>query len=44
MAPELTFFAEKGQEYSTKVDVWGFGVMLYEMFTGQKPFLASSMK
>jgi len=33
-APEVT----KGQKYSEKVDVFGFGMILYEMFTRKVPF------
>ncbi|EGC31480.1 hypothetical protein DICPUDRAFT_99201 [Dictyostelium purpureum] len=33
-APEVT----KGQKYSEKVDVFGFGMILYEMFTRRVPF------
>eukprot|EP01132_Coremiostelium_polycephalum_P005360 gene5360-6689_t len=33
-APEVT----KGEKYSEKVDVFGFGMILYEMFTRRVPF------
>ncbi|KAF2076813.1 hypothetical protein CYY_001890 [Polysphondylium violaceum] len=33
-APEVT----KGQKYSEKVDIFGFGMILYEMFTRKVPF------
>eukprot|EP00026_Physarum_polycephalum_P001170 Phypoly_transcript_01171.p1 GENE.Phypoly_transcript_01171~~Phypoly_transcript_01171.p1 ORF type:complete len:1117 (+),score=199.88 Phypoly_transcript_01171:88-3438(+) len=34
MAPEML----KGRKYSDKVDVYSFGLILWQMFTGQKPF------
>eukprot|EP00003_Mantamonas_plastica_P030392 TRINITY_DN752_c0_g1_i10.p1 TRINITY_DN752_c0_g1~~TRINITY_DN752_c0_g1_i10.p1 ORF type:complete len:703 (+),score=199.97 TRINITY_DN752_c0_g1_i10:2276-4384(+) len=34
MAPEIT----RGEPYTEKVDVYSYGMMLWEMFTGQVPF------
>jgi serine/threonine protein kinase len=36
MAPEL--FLDEHVHYSNKVDVFSFGVLLYEIVTGEKPF------
>ena len=41
MAPEITISQE---EYSTKVDIWAFGIMIYELYVGQKPFPAKNLK
>ena len=35
MAPEMLF----GKKYDSKVDVWGFGTLFYEMITGFIPFI-----
>jgi serine/threonine protein kinase len=35
MAPELI----KGKRYSTEVDWWSTGIIVYEFLTGQNPFL-----
>jgi hypothetical protein len=40
-APEM--IKRKGG-YGTSVDVWAFGVMLYEMYVGWTPFMAKSYK
>lgn len=40
MAPEIT----KKEEYNSGVDVWGCGVLLYEMLTGKAPFSGTSTK
>jgi eukaryotic-like serine/threonine-protein kinase len=40
MAPEILL----GQEISAKVDVWSFGIVLYEMLTGFTPFMGSKLK
>ena len=39
-APEM--IQKKG--YTTKVDVWAFGVILYEMYTGWTPFMSKKYK
>ncbi|EAR94887.2 protein kinase (macronuclear) [Tetrahymena thermophila SB210] len=33
MAPEILFANNKGSVYDDKIDVWSFGLILYEMFT-----------
>lgn len=38
MAPEMIL---RGQ-YTHKVDVWGLGVLLYELIEGHAPFQAST--
>ena len=37
MAPETL----KSNQYSTKVDIWALGVVLYELLTNEHPFLNS---
>jgi len=36
MAPEV--FADPSLSRTTKYDVYGFGVLLWELLSGQKPF------
>ena len=38
MAPEIL----KRQKYSSKIDLWSMGVILYEMITNTLPFMASN--
>ncbi|CAH2283241.1 serine threonine- kinase ULK4 [Pelobates cultripes] len=38
VAPEVI----KGADYSTASDLWSFGCVLYEMFTGHPPFFSES--
>jgi|TARA_B110000285_G_C15030559_1_gene566512 serine/threonine protein kinase len=40
MAPELI----KHQKYTEKVDVWGLGVITYQLLSGRTPFDASKIK
>lgn len=40
LAPELW----KRQKYGKKADVWSLGIILYEMMTLKRPFVASSMR
>jgi serine/threonine protein kinase len=40
LAPEIW----EGKAYTEKSDVWSLGVILYELCTLQKPFLASSIE
>ena len=40
MAPEMLF----GKKYDSKVDVWGFGTLFYEMITGFIPFMGYELK
>ncbi len=41
LAPELL---SKGFYNGKKADIWGLGVMIYEMLVGKPPFLGKSMK
>ena len=39
LAPEMCSENEEGEQgYTSKVDMWSFGITLYEMITFQKPF------
>eukprot|EP01090_Pellita_catalonica_P022915 TRINITY_DN90_c0_g1_i2.p1 TRINITY_DN90_c0_g1~~TRINITY_DN90_c0_g1_i2.p1 ORF type:complete len:523 (+),score=94.16 TRINITY_DN90_c0_g1_i2:32-1600(+) len=38
MAPEVV----RGQEYSSNVDLWSIGVVLFELLTGKLPYLGDS--
>ena len=40
MAPEV--FDSSYGGYSYEADIWAFGVCIYEMFTGYKPFIGDS--
>lgn len=40
MAPEIL----KGNEYSSKADVWSFGMMIYECISGDFPWNGSNIK
>lgn len=39
LAPELF---QRGAELDNRADIWAFGVMLFELLTGQKPFQGES--
>ncbi|KAL4490792.1 hypothetical protein ABPG72_021846 [Tetrahymena utriculariae] len=38
MAPEILFAYQQNQVYDEKIDIWSFGLILYEMFTCQQLF------
>ena len=40
MAPEMLF----GKEYDEKIDIWGLGILLFELLHGHAPFRGSSAK
>ena len=40
MAPELI----RHQKYSEKVDVWGLGIITYQLLSGKTPFDGKNIK
>ena len=34
LSPEILV----GEEYNEKIDIWAFGTLVYELFTGENPF------
>jgi len=42
MAPEV--FRDPSMSRTTKYDVYGFGILLWELLTGQKPFEYGTMQ
>ena len=40
MAPEI----HEGDRYSFSADIWSLGCILYELYTGDSPFMHSSEK
>jgi serine/threonine protein kinase len=40
MAPEIL----TNQHYTYKADIWSLGVFLYQLLTGQYPFMGANMK
>lgn len=40
MAPEIM----KNKEYDSLVDIWSFGVILYELLTGSYPFYGNNLR
>ena len=43
IAPEMCTDDENGKGYTSKVDMWSFGVLLYEMIMFETPFKANSI-
>ncbi len=41
IAPEI--LASGPLNYTKKVDVWSFGIITYELFTGRPPFYAQDL-
>ena len=39
LAPEIL----RGEGFDSRVDIWAFGVMLFEMLAGRRPFVGESM-
>lgn len=40
LAPEIV----SGSFYTEKVDIWSFGCIIYELFTGRTPYYANTME